>query len=259
MIKTVFLLILSIGAITCSAQIRLEKLVLDRNQKFTIQATDILVVDTLIMNDSSSIFLNLSKTDNFIHAKAAIIGKGCTIIGNGKRGEPGNAGEVPRTQTAPCRNGFSGATASNGTQGQDAVNLSLYLTTLKINGSIIINLNGGDGGAGGKGGSGGDGGSGSRVCPAGDGGKGGNGANGGIGGKGGTININCKKCDNLNLLMGGKLIVKNFGGFGGLGGDGGPGGRAGLGSLRDGKNGQPGASGKSAAQGRTGAVNLSIE
>ncbi|GHN00054.1 hypothetical protein WSM22_15430 [Cytophagales bacterium WSM2-2] len=259
MIRFVALAFFFLLAFGCLSQIRLDKLVLEPKQKFVIENTDILVVDTLIMKDSSSIFLNLSKQNNFIHAKQVVVGKGCSILGNGKNGEKGKPGEPGARQPAPCRSGSSGAGASNGFSGEHGVDLSLYMNSLKINGSILINLNGGDGGDGGKGGDGGDGGSGTRVCPAGDGGKGGNGAHGGGGGQGGSLVIKCKTCEDLHLIMGNKLTVKNFGGFGGLGGDGGAGGHAGLGPLRDGTNGPRGVNGKSAPQGKTGGVNLGRE
>ncbi|MBS1682276.1 MAG: hypothetical protein JST48_11235 [Bacteroidetes bacterium] len=232
------------------------KLVVEKNKSFQIEKTDILVVDTLVMQDSSSLQLNMQKVDNFIHAKETFIGRGCTILGGGKNGDKGNSGKSAAAQTAPCRNGDVGSAGKLGGHGQRATNLSLYFNNLTINGSLVIDLNGGDGGDGGGGGRGGDGGSGTRVCPAGDGGNGGNGASGGNGGDGGTVNINCKNCDDLHLIMGNKLVVKNFGGFGGLGGDGGFGGQAGLGPVRDGKNGLHGGDGVSARQGRTGAVNL---
>ncbi len=121
---------------------------------------------------------------------------------------------------------------------------------LKINGSLTINLNGGDGGKGGGGGRGGDGGSGTRVCSAGDGGGGGDGANGGDGGNGGAFSINCKQCPNFHLMLGEKLIIKNYGGVGGIGGDAGAGGLAGLGPVKDGKNGSRGIEGSHAAEGK---------
>lgn len=237
-------------------QIRLNKLVLLPKEKYQILASDILVVDTLVMQDSSSIVLNSLKKDNFLHAKISSIGKGCAIIGRGINGISGKSGEQGTTQSSPCRDGTSGKNAAVGERGIDGVNFSLYITTLKINGSLIIDLNGGDGGHGGKGGRGGDGGSGSRVCPAGDGGNGGNGADGGDGGNGGALSISCSQCPDLHLIMGEKLIVTNYGGFGGLGGDGGLGGQAGLGPVRDGKNGQRGAEGTHASQGKTGVVIL---
>lgn len=239
------------------SQLRVTKLVLDPGEKFDIEKSDILVVDTLVMLDSSSILLNLSKRDNFIHAKEVVIGANCSIIGHGANGKSGSAGLNGNTSRTPCRSGFPGSNATAGIGGQNAVNLSLYFDNLKITGSLIINLNGGDGGDGGKGGLGGDGGSGTRVCAAGDGGRGGNGADGGAGGKGGNVNINCKNCDDLHLIMGHKLIVKNFGGLGGIGGDGGFGGRAGLGPIGDGKNGTRGTNGAHAALGKDGVANLS--
>jgi hypothetical protein len=239
------------------SQIRLTKLVIEHNEKFVIEKSDILVVDTLVMRDSSSIILNLSKKENFIHAKEVVIGSGCLIIGHGINGKPGISGEAGITARAPCRRGLPGSNATEGILGQDGVNLSLYFNNLKINGSVIINLNGGDGGDGGNGGIGGDGGSGARVCVAGDGGKGGNGANGGNGGHGGNLSFNCKNCEDLHLIMGQKLIVKNFGGLGGQGGEGGMGGRAGLGPSGDGKNGLKGFKGAHADHGKDGSVNLS--
>jgi hypothetical protein len=257
MIRALIISAALFAACNCCAQIRLTKLVLEPKEKFIMEKSDIIVVDTLIMKDSSTIFLNMSKTNNFIHAKEVLIGKNCSIVGQGANGTQGIAGDNGLIGRSPCRSGAPAANAAVGSQGQNATNVSLYFNTITITGSIIINLNGGDGGDGGKGGRGGDGGSGTRVCVAGDGGKGGNGANGGVGGDGGSVTISCKKCDDLHLIMGNKLIVKNFGGFGGVGGDGGTGGQAGLGPAGDGKNGQRGIDGDSAAQGKTGSVNLS--
>jgi len=238
------------------AQIRLNKLVIEAKEKYQILGTDIIVVDTLVMNDSSSIILNSSKQDNFIHAKIASIGKGCTIYGHGMDRISGKQGENGITQSSPCRNGSPGKNGSPGERGRDAINLSLYLTVMKINGSLMVTLNGGDGGKGGNGGRGGDGGSGTRVCAAGDGGNGGNGADGGDGGNGGAFSFNCKNCPDLHLILGEKLIIKNYGGFGGVGGDGGLGGQAGLGPVKDGKNGQRGIEGTHAAQGKIGLITL---
>lgn len=245
------------SVVLCYPQIRLGKLVLADNEKFVIENSDILVVDTLIMHDSSSIILNLSKNDNFIHAKEVVVGANCFIIGRGVDGRQGTRGEKPVTPQAPCRRGLPGTNARNGALGQDAINLSLYANNLTIEGSLIINLNGGDGGDGGQGGEGGDGGSGTKFCVAGDGGKGGNGANGASGGKGGNLNLVCQNCGNLRLLLGQKLIIKNFGGMGGIGGSGGMGGPAGLGPDGDGKRGIKGLNGANASRGKNGITNLS--
>lgn len=257
MIRALIILHLLFFVASSYSQIRVTKLVLEPKEKFVLEKSDILVVDTLIMRDSSSIVLNLSKKDNFIHAKEVIVGASCTIIGHGNNGNSGAPGERGITARAPCRRGLPGANASEGAVGRDGVNLSLYFSNLKINGSMIINLNGGDGGDGAQGGVGGDGGPGTRVCVAGDGGKGGNGSNGGNGGSGGALSINCKNCDDLHLIMGHKLVVKNFGGLAGVGGDGGSGGHAGLGPGGDGKNGFKGFNGAKAQRGKDGSVNLS--
>jgi len=64
------------------------------------------------MKDSSSIILNPSKLDNFIHVKKiASFGKGCIIFGHGASGIPGKQGEDGVTQSAPCRNGSAGKEA----------------------------------------------------------------------------------------------------------------------------------------------------
>src|SRR5450432_2905822 len=86
------------------AQIRLNKLVIEAKEKYQILGTDIIVVDTLVMHDSSSIILNSAKQDNFIHAKIASFGKGCIIYGHGLNGTSGKQGENGVTQSAPCRN-----------------------------------------------------------------------------------------------------------------------------------------------------------
>jgi hypothetical protein len=239
------------------SQIRLTKLVLEPKEKYSILGSDILVADTLVMRDSSIILLNPIKKDKFIHIKVMLVGIGCLIKGHGKNGTNGKPGEDGLTQPAPCRDGLPGKDGHSGEPGKDAINLSIYLTNLRITGSLTIDLNGGDGGDGGKGGRGGDGGSGTRVCAAGNGGEGGNGSSGGDGGQGGTLKISCKQCPDFHLLMGEKLIVKNYGGFGGVGGDGGFGGQAGLGVI-DGKNGKRGIEGKRASQGKTGFINLNL-
>src|SRR5579859_1853232 len=83
-------------------QIRLNKLVLEPNEKYQISSGDILVVDTLIMQDSSFIILNDKRSDNFIHAQIASIGRGCVILGLGINGLSGKAGDNGLTQSAPC-------------------------------------------------------------------------------------------------------------------------------------------------------------
>ncbi|MCW5912489.1 MAG: hypothetical protein KIT62_15580 [Cyclobacteriaceae bacterium] len=256
MLKLVCGLFLSFLSVHLAAQIRLDKLVLEPGKSFLLEGSDIIVVDTLVMGDSSHIILNRSKTDNFIHAKIARIGKGCTIDGSGKRGDDGATGAAGADQPTPCRQAYSGADGEYGHNGENGNNLFIYSDDIQINGSLIINLNGGNGGRGGDGGNGGGGGPGTRVCPGGDGGQGGSGMRGGHGGDGGNLSIQCKRCPDLQIWTGSKLYIKNYGGIGGEGGNAGRGGLAGLGPLRDGRNGTRGVRGEEGQPGKSGSVNF---
>jgi hypothetical protein len=251
-----FLFLFLVHSSLSIAQIRLAKLVLEKNEKYYIQDSDILVSDTLIMGDSSEIVLNPQKKDNFIHSKVTIVGKGCTISGVGTSSLKANEGVTAVDQVGPCLLGRNGGNGSPGSNGLPANNLFLYFTNLNITGSLTINLNGGDGGDGGNGGRGGGGGPGTRVCPGGDGGIGGNGGNGGNGGDGGTLSIQCKNCPAVRSLINTLLFVKNYGGYKGYGGEGGFGGLAGLGPISDGVNGKKGNNGKDGIEGKDGAINF---
>lgn len=254
MIRSAWCLFFVVVTTTSLAQIRLSKLIIQKGQRYEILNSDIAVIDTLIMLDSSSIQLNTQKKSNFLHAKKMIVGKGCQIIGTGRSGKNGNPGEVGAQYGGPCRTGADGTDGSNGMPGSDATNLSIYLTHLELTGSLTVNLIGGNGGDGGKGGDGGSGGSGTKVCSGGNGGKGGKGGAGAEGGKGGNLLIQCKVCPDLRLLQNEKLFIKVYGGYAGLGGEKGVGGQAGLGSTRDGKNGSAGTGGSEGQQGKEGTV-----
>lgn len=256
MLRLVSCFFLLVGCFSATAQIRLEKLLLSKGEKYLIANTDIIVVDTLIMADSSQIILNHDKVDNFIHAKIAIIGNGCAINGAGRAGAIGANGKNGAEQGNPCRQGGIGTDGEIGSNGENGINLFLYSDDIQINGSLTINLNGGDGGNGGRGGHGGGGGPGTRVCIGGDGGQGGSGSRGGHGGQGGNLSVQCKRCPDYVYWLGSKLHIKNYGGFGGLGGDAGRGGLAGLGPVRDGKNGQRGYHAEEGESGKAGVVNF---
>ena len=68
-------------------QIRLTKLVVQPKQTYEIKEGDILVIDTLVMLDSSRILLNKLKSENFLHLKKLIFGQGCFIDGKGVLGQ----------------------------------------------------------------------------------------------------------------------------------------------------------------------------
>ena len=229
------------------------------NETFELTGSDIIVVDTLIMLDSSKIILNSEKADNFIHAKIVKIGVGCEIIGKGSNGTNGEAGLPGYTAIGPCKDGISGRNGTPGTSANNGINLYLYFDVLTIKNKLLIELSGGDGGDGGGGGIGGGGSPGTRLCQGGDGGKGGDGSPGGNGGDGGNLTLSCKGCPDLRGWLGNKINVRAYGGNAGLGGDGGLGGLAGLvsaGKTLDGEQGPKGKAGVSGESGRNGAINI---
>lgn len=237
------------------AQIHVSKLVIRANEKFSFDQSDIVVADTLIMEDSSSIVLNRLKKENYLHTKLAIIGKGCSIEGFGVQGKPGRTGISGDSPLGPCRSGTNGRNGTRGLDGTTGVNLFLYLEKITFKGDLAIHLNGGNGGNGGIGGEGGGGGSGTVHCNGGDGGNGGNGGNGANGGNGGLLTIHCPI--NLKTLVDTKIISNNHGGEFGKGGRGGYAGSAGLGpSKKNGKGGVAGSEGVDGIHGKSGSVSI---
>jgi len=256
MIRTVCVFVFFGFSFSVGAQIRLTKLVLKKGEHYRMENSDILVVDTLIMNDSSHVHLYKEKKDIFIHTKVFRIGRGCMIQGAGEKGADGPTGIAGTEQLGPCKPGGPGQNAKDGVIGNPGKSLSIYSNEFTLTGSLTINLNGGEGGNGGKGGNGGGGGPGTRVCAGGNGGGGGNGGNGANGGDGGNLLIQYSQGADLHLMLGRLFVVKNFGGFAGQEGDAGQGGSAGLGTLRDGKNGSKGLPGKAGEAGKVGLIKL---
>lgn len=232
------------------AQLRLTKLALAPKEQYVISGTDILVADTLVMADSSSIVLTDEKREYFLHAGVLSLGKGCQIIGKGTPGQAGKPGRKGTTPSGPCADGGPGRSGTGGNHGDHGRGLALYLKQVHLNGSLLIDLSGGNGGDGGSGGEGGGGGAGTVACSGGNGGNGGNGASGGNGGNGGTLTIVCKGCTDVRDAVNQKLFVRNFGGSAGLGGYAGTGGSAGL--SPEGKEGRRGTKGAPGAEGNAG-------
>jgi hypothetical protein len=241
-------------------QIRLSKLELGPKQVYEIKGSDILVVDSLVMRDSSRIILNKLKPDNFIHAKVLVFYAGATIDGRGATGIPGRKGKPGNSPMSPCTNGGPGTLGSEGTNGGRGVNLSFYFSEVVPRGTLNIDVSGGAAGDGGDGGLGGGGGPGTRLCKGGNGGPGGAGANGGNGGDAGSVSFICPKIPELRLMLGDKIIVRNYGGDRGIGGTGGSGGYSGLSGLQnskmDGKPGRKGHKGNDGFAGKPGSVNF---
>ena len=237
-----------------SAQIRMNALRLHQKEIYELKGSDIIVLDTLVMGDSSTLILNKGVADNFIHAKKMIVGKGATINGRGIPGESGKPGAKGIYSGSPCRDGSDGQSGSAGASAGNAVNVFLYVTDLTIKGTLIVDLTGGDGGPGGRGGAGGDGSPGTKLCAGGSGGAGGAGMAGGDGGNGGNFTITSPFGTELRPRVGDKIIVKSFGGFGGQGGEGGAGGQRGLGSMKDGATGRKGTNGSNGKAGKPGGI-----
>ena len=225
------------------------------------EVADILVADTLIMMDSSSIKLNYVKDDNYIHSKIFVVGRGCKIIGYGEGGRKSKNGGNGYSVDGPCHNGTNGRNGARGGDGINGNNLFIYTDEITFSGNLSIDLSGGTAADGGKGGDGGGGSSGTRLCAGGSGGNGGNGAPGGNGGNSGSLTLRCKSCPDLRSELGKRLVVRVFGGLGGLGGEGGSPGLPGIlatgTSEQDGKHGTHGKNGADGVAGKNGAINFS--
>jgi hypothetical protein len=252
--KFYILMILLLVHTVVHAQLRYTKLVLEPKQSFSFGQSDILVVDTLIMKDSSSIVLNKSKIENYLHARVIRLGKNCFIDGRGASGRPGKNGRAGESFAAPCKSGTNGGDATRGDDGKHATNLLIYLNEIKVDGQLTILLEGGNGGNGGQGGEGGSAGSGIIHCNGGNGGNGGPGGDGGFGGNGGKLTIHGPI--SFQQSVKGKIVTKLNGGQFGKGGRGGYSGYGGLGPKnKNGKNGLQGIDGKDGSLGNYGNLN----
>jgi hypothetical protein len=234
-----------------SAQSMVGKLVIEKQKTFELHVSKEVIIDTLIMMDSSRIRLNTThQSDNIIRARIAIIGEHCFIEGRGINGIAGKNGVNGRTSSGPCRNGTAGKSGGRGEDGKRGANLFLYLEKIIVNGNLIIDLAGGNGGDGGNGGEGGGGTPGTVHCDGGDGGIGGDAGPGGNGGAGGTLIFSGTDLETMREMLGSHIIVNILGGNYGYGGIPGTGGSPGLGPSRN--DGKGGLSGKNGMKGRPG-------
>jgi hypothetical protein len=260
MLRKIFPVFLIIFPYVAWTQIRLTKLVLRPKQVYELRETDILVVDSLIMMDSSRLVLNKFKPENFIHARTIKFGKGCWIDAAGVPGLKGRDGRNGLSVQAPCTDGGPGGTGSEGTFGGAGISVSLYFSELVSNGTLTIDVSGGAGGNGAKGGNGGGGGPGTRLCKGGNGGQAGFGSNGGNGGNAGNVTLVAPRIPELRNMLGSSIIIRNYGGDFGSGGEPGARGSAGLSALgnskMDGYLGRKGERGKNGIAGKPGAINF---
>ncbi len=258
--RTCAMVVVMLCSLCARGQVRLSKLVLKPKEIYELSRFDILVVDSLIMKDSSKIILNPLKPDNFIHAKVAIFYSGTVIDGKGLRGLPGRPGKQGISPSSPCSDGGPGRMGTAGTDGGKGINLFLYIADVVFKGTLLVDVSGGDAGDGAKGGQGGGGGPGTRLCTGGNGGAGALGSNGGNGGNSGTVTFHSPSIPELRSMLGGRIVVRTYGGNQGLGADGGAGGFSGLSpvgnSKMDGKTGKKGIKGKDGLPGKAGAINF---
>lgn len=239
------------------AQVRVTKLVIRSHETFKLENTDIIVADSLIMEDSSRLVLNNLKRENYIRAQVAVFGNYCVIDGRGQVGSPGRDGGSGMTPIGPCRDGSPGRNGSKGLDGTPGIDLFLYLEDVKIKGRLVIDLSGGNGGRGGNGGNGGGGSPGTLHCNGGNGANGGNAGQGGNGANGGALTITSRKNPSIQNWVGNKIMVYNYGGLPGERGIAGYHGAAGLGpSKKNGRNGEPGLDARNGLAGLKGAVNF---
>lgn len=209
---------------------------------------DTLILDELIMHDSSSIILKHSSSTCYIRVNKLKIGKQCWIVGSGMNGTSARPATDAEISEGPCNHGKPGAVGKNGANGERGKNLTLEVTELESNlYPLLLRLNGGNGGDGGSGGNGGNGSKSTIHCDC-HGGNGGNGGNGGDGGAGGTLIFRCAQCPS-NLLSSGVIKFNLQGGYSGYGGEGGRGGAIGTGAMQTSKR---GANGKHGQRGKNG-------
>jgi hypothetical protein len=243
--------------VSLRAQVRVGTLIIKKNQVYNLGQSDILVADTLIMQDSSRLVLNKLKRENFIRTKVAVFGNYCVIDGKGLEGKTGRKGRTGSSPIAPCTSGTQGTNGGKGFDGTPGINLFLYLEKITFKGKLIVDLSGGNGGTGGNGGNGGGGGPGTVHCNGGNGGIGGNAGPGGNGSDGGTLTLSIKANPKAKELIGHEINVWNQGGYPGQSGEPGYFGSAGLGpSRRHGKDGVNGKEGRSGGSGLQGAVKI---
>jgi hypothetical protein len=252
--KKIVIALVCLGVcIELSGQIRMSKLVIRKGEVFSFNQSDILVADTLVMQDSAGISLNRLKKENYLHAKVAIVGSNCFIDGSGMSGKPGRNGTNGQSPVGPCRSGTDGRNGTRGLDGIQGMNLLVYFQQVAFKGPLVINLSGGDGGAGGQGGAGGNGSPGTVHCNGGNGGRGGAGGSGANGGDGGNLTLHGPAILQDQILKMTKLICP--GGQYGRGGIGGYSGSAGLGPNRkDGRSGPAGAEGIDGLSGKNGTI-----
>jgi len=234
------------------AQTTMPRLEIQKRQSYEMKE-DTLIVDELIMHDSSAFILCKTSAASYIVVKKLTIGKQCWFIGTGNAGSSGKNAKDADPSYGPCNPGKNAAPGKNGMDGEAGKHLTITISTMDAANThpLLFRLNGGDGGEGGRGGIGGSGSKSTPHCAC-NGGAGGNGGDGGNGGNGGNLTLLCKSCP-VNILQSGIVQFNLHGGYAGYGGEGAPGGAIGIGAdktSRRGANGRAGSKGKNGTEGK---------
>lgn len=168
----------------------LPNLEVKSGEELTLRKSSLKYYKTILNNDSRIKFTSDEGYITFSTKKLVINGK-AYLDASGESGSDGSIGKNGRKATKRCLHGESGQNGSNGTDGSNGKLLELEFAKIQFrhNGTLNIDLSGGDGGKGGKGGNGGRGGKAdcNSKCPGGNGGNAGNGGNGGNSGSGGQL------------------------------------------------------------------------
>jgi len=232
-------------------QTKIARLEINKYESY-IMKDDTLMVDELIMHDSSNLILYKLSPSSYIQVKKLTVGKQCWIFGGGSNGINGKDAKDSEPAYGVCISGKNGLPGKNGTDGEAGKNLTIEIGALDASNihPILFRLNGGNGGDGGRGGSGGPGSKSTSYCTC-NGGAGGNGGDAGNGGNGGSLTFICKTCP-TNIWQSDILQFNLHGGYSGYGGEGSPGGAPGIGADKASKRGINGKNGNKGRHGTEG-------
>ena len=233
------------------------------SEEYTISETR-LDIETFTLEQGSTLWLDDDLQELEINANNVnIVGSKTKIVAYGRDGNTGNDGEKGGDAGGDCKEGGDGKKGQKGVDGSDGKKITINTKNLTINGTLTVDVHGGNGGMGGDGGSGANGGKVDRSDKC-SGGKGGKGGDAGDGWNGGTLEIHYSKLhfngsENAASRAMKRIIFKGDGGSGGKpgkfgkGGVGGPGRGAVVleqGEQPGGSNGKDGEKGEKGTKGK---------
>ena len=189
------------------------------SEEYTISETR-LDIETFTLEQGSTLWLDDDLQELEINANNVnIVGSKTKIVAYGRDGNTGNDGEKGGDAGGDCKEGGDGKKGQKGVDGSDGKKITINTKNLTINGTLTVDVHGGNGGMGGDGGSGANGGKVDRSDKC-SGGKGGKGGDAGDGWNGGTLEIHYSKLhfngsENAASRAMKRIIFKGDGGSGG--------------------------------------------